>query len=264
MNDERDKTTIDRQVSDTYRALANERVPRPLNDKILGLATNAKPARSLIPGGWMKPVAWAATIGLSLAIVLELTQVPSIAPDTNGVSPSVSVDGPEAHKPVMTKTSAGTTADERPDRQARPAEMTTIDGPSPVSEQAKTQRERQDLKPELHRAEMPVTEEAAAAPMSLVPRPLEAAPIEDGLAAADADERTVPRAADAVSSMAVSAEKTGIAGPSLCPARTRETAADWFRCIEAQRESATAEAINRETQAFRKQFPDYPIPDTDK
>jgi hypothetical protein len=37
------------------------------------------PERGILFAVWMKPVAWAATIGLSLAIVLELSKVPTVA-----------------------------------------------------------------------------------------------------------------------------------------------------------------------------------------
>jgi hypothetical protein len=79
MNNERDNPAIeqdDRLVSAAYRDIADERAPEHLNHSILQqAATTAKPryARSM---SWMRPMAWAATIGLSLAIVLEITQVP--------------------------------------------------------------------------------------------------------------------------------------------------------------------------------------------
>ena len=89
MNNERDNPTIEqdeRLVSAAYRDIAVERAPDHLNQSILQqAATTAKPryARNM---SWMRPMAWAATIGLSLAIVLEITQVPQPQPAEYGLA----------------------------------------------------------------------------------------------------------------------------------------------------------------------------------
>jgi len=265
MNDERDRTTADQLVSDTYREVADERAPQSLNDKVLRMAASAKPLRSLIPGPWMKPVAWAATIGLSLAIVLELTQVAQTPPGVDAISPSVSTDEPGMLVPASNETLSETELDDRRDRQVQ-AEKSAVAEPLDVTEPQVRPRERRDVKPEVHRAEMPVTEEAAAQAISHAPELREAAATADGQAATDADDGTASRVSNtaAVSSMTVQAEKMLMAGPLLCPASARESADEWYRCIETIRASNPAEAIDREIGALREQFPDYPIPDTDK
>lgn len=78
MNDERDSKEIDELVSGTYHELARERTPERLNQKILRMAADERkgaigPQALFAP--WMKPVAWATTIGLCLVIVLEINQV---------------------------------------------------------------------------------------------------------------------------------------------------------------------------------------------
>ncbi len=89
MNNERDNPEIeqdDRRVSAAYQDIAVERAPDHLHQSILQqAATAAKPryARSM---SWMRPMAWAATIGLSLAIVLEITQVPQPQPAEYGLA----------------------------------------------------------------------------------------------------------------------------------------------------------------------------------
>jgi hypothetical protein len=65
----------DRLVSMTYREVADERAPEALNQSILQQAAAAAKPRYARNMSWMRPMAWAATIGLSLAIVLEVTQV---------------------------------------------------------------------------------------------------------------------------------------------------------------------------------------------
>jgi len=76
----------DELVTETYRELGVEETPERLNQSILRMAAEEgkqPSARGMFLSAWMKPVAWAATIGLSLAIVLELTQVPTatVLPD---------------------------------------------------------------------------------------------------------------------------------------------------------------------------------------
>lgn len=76
MTDDRNGTEVDSIVADTYRALSDEKVPEHLDRAVLEMANSVPPRRNTLLAGWMKPVAWAATIGLSVAIVLELTELP--------------------------------------------------------------------------------------------------------------------------------------------------------------------------------------------
>jgi hypothetical protein len=66
----------DEVVSAMYRQLAAERVPDRLNKSVLRQA--AKPVRRpyAISVLWTKPIAWAATIAICLAITLQVTQLP--------------------------------------------------------------------------------------------------------------------------------------------------------------------------------------------
>lgn len=68
----------DETVSATYRELSREGAPNHLNEKVLQQAAERalrpRYARSVM---WTRPLAWAATVGLCLAIVLEVTRVPT-------------------------------------------------------------------------------------------------------------------------------------------------------------------------------------------
>ena len=86
MTNERNNKDRDQLVRDTYRALADERAPDRLNDRVLKQAAKAGRSRYSLTRAWTRPVAWAATIGLSLAIVLELTRLPQTEPDVVGIS----------------------------------------------------------------------------------------------------------------------------------------------------------------------------------
>lgn len=77
----------DPRVSDAYRALADERAPDHLDEAVMRMAAKANRTPYAAARAWMRPAAWAAIIGLSLAIVLELTLLPQeslifdVAPD---------------------------------------------------------------------------------------------------------------------------------------------------------------------------------------
>ncbi len=68
----------DETVSATYRELSREGAPDHLNEKVLQQAAEKalrpRYSRSIM---WTRPLAWAATVGLCLAIVLEVTRVPT-------------------------------------------------------------------------------------------------------------------------------------------------------------------------------------------
>lgn len=84
MTTERDKEAIDELVSQTYREHSVEQAPERLNQEILSMATDdaSRGSRTnFLFAAWTKPLAWAATIGISLAVVLELSQVPGSSVD---------------------------------------------------------------------------------------------------------------------------------------------------------------------------------------
>jgi len=68
-------------VSSAYRESASERAPDMLNHSVMQQAREQVRKGFFRPVVWLRPMAWAATIGLSLAIVIELSTVPQTAFD---------------------------------------------------------------------------------------------------------------------------------------------------------------------------------------
>lgn len=66
----------DKLVSDAYREIAHERTPGHLDKAVLDAAAKAARPRYSLLTSWTRPAAWAATIMLSVALVLELSQSP--------------------------------------------------------------------------------------------------------------------------------------------------------------------------------------------
>ena len=71
-----------KRISETYSELARETTPDELDARVLAMATRETRSRYGLARAWVRPVAWAAMIGISLAFVLEMTwftDVPDVA-----------------------------------------------------------------------------------------------------------------------------------------------------------------------------------------
>jgi hypothetical protein len=66
----------DPRVSAAYRELADERTPEHLDHVILNAARGAARPRWNKALAWLRPAAWVATIGVCLAIVIEISLLP--------------------------------------------------------------------------------------------------------------------------------------------------------------------------------------------
>ena len=246
MTNDRDNTTADPSVSATYRQLADERAPADLDDKILHRAAAAPRVDSGIGRAWMKPVAWAATIGLSLAIVLEMTQLPQAPLDINVVAPPAPTDERPALAPASVKPAAA--------------------------------KESRTTKPSRHRSESGAIEASSAQPMvpaaapapapAIPPKPAQAQDLEStDLQPLEDDDMTPDARSDEVAgpaAFAVRAERMLLEQPPvLCPETVREVAEDWYQCIEAQRNRVPSARIAAELEEFRKKFPNFQVPATE-
>ena len=80
-----------RRVSETYRDIAKETSPANLDDKVMAMARQEARTRYGLARAWIRPVAWAATIGLNFAFILEMTYFSDDAPPVDASIPA-SVD----------------------------------------------------------------------------------------------------------------------------------------------------------------------------
>ena len=83
------------RVSAAYRDLANESPPQALDRRILAAAGRHGRPRYGAVRAWMRPVAWAATIGLCLAILLEITVFTEVPPSPE---PRSAAGAPQAER----------------------------------------------------------------------------------------------------------------------------------------------------------------------
>lgn len=76
MTESRQQPHSDPLVTEHYRQIANETTPAGVDRAVLDRAVVAARPRYARLRMWSRPVGWAATIALSVAIVLQLTRAP--------------------------------------------------------------------------------------------------------------------------------------------------------------------------------------------
>jgi hypothetical protein len=84
----------DPHVSAAYREIADERTPEHLDHAILNAARDAAGPRWNKAVAWLRPAAWAATIGVCLAIVIEIALLPDQDPAAVDLVPQESAPAP--------------------------------------------------------------------------------------------------------------------------------------------------------------------------
>lgn len=275
MTNERDNHEIDELVSKTYRALAKEQTPEHLDNSVLRMAADTRsvghePVRrsQYAFSAWMKPAAWAATVGLSLAIVLEVTQFTD-APATNmPVSELSEASSPTpAGAPESAPAAAASVRDQFVPRDdnileeaKRIAELKS--GPNqanygvantPVPQKADSQSDgssRSDLR---DRAENTARSATSAQPEAQSKEFAAIAPTVSSTMQQKRAQLPVNPAAEPQPSQTQKLFDVN----GACKDHDRETAEAWFTCIEALRASGNSEGADLETKAFQLQHPDF-------
>ena len=220
MTNERDKEGLDQLVSDTYRELSAEKAPEELNTAILRMAASESAAavnKNPLFAVWMKPVAWAATVGLTLAIVIELTEIP------NAVDPQVS-------PPTLDS------AEEE-------------SGLAPVEIDMSLQKAKRKDEASAPGAARLVSEK----PRSPEPEMLEETVLQDQVrprSEATANEISSFRSYERTIESKEVLEATG-----SCDTTARKTAESWLACIEELRNAGAAELAEREYLALKDKYP---------
>ncbi len=238
----------DRLVSDAYNELANERTPEALNREVLRLAAKEGRTRYSIARAWMRPAAWAATIGLSLVVVLELTRVPES--DVAPMPQSAPIDAAPADSDGRRDLAEEVTVPESEAREERQDAFAKRSRPySPTAQSAEKALQRDD---------------APAAGMEA-----DAMPSRDPVVTSRELEglsEPVERARSLVaqpSLVTMDAEALPEAD-YLCPAEARVTIEKWLACIQELAASTPPELVEREYEALGKRYPEFERPGADR
>ena len=222
----------DSRVSEAYRSSATEKTPPELDETILKMAASGAPTRYGLARGWLRPLAWAATIGLSLAFILEISQYQNETVVSDPIPESVD-------QRVMSDDAA--VAREDADVVSRKRSKHT--GASSPS-----------------KALTPRAENAAPAAMDSAPQ--RQGFVSDGDSLVTEAEEQVRIPASEARLTASPAPKKELA--EHCDDYARTTAESWYACVEDLNEKGLKDAARQELDALLIEFPDFREPDMDR
>lgn len=257
MNSEGTDSRTDSRVSETYRSLATERPPARLDREVLRMAAREARTPYAAARAWMRPLAWATTIAICLAIAVQLTQLPEGTVEFEAPPEIV----PAAGSPPADERAAAEAADALQSQAERPA--------APVKERAGEDRRRRDA-PAMAGKTAEFTDQPARTDSGAMTKPVAPA---DGPVDADAGRQAAPiqlrrerATVDAGEKNAATEARLLATGTldelvPLCPARDRESAARWYECIESLRDSAAEQRLAQEIADFQASYPNY-LPET--
>lgn len=279
MTTERDPFERDELVSETYRELGVEKAPEHLNESILRMASGGAQqgsARNPLFAVWMKPVAWAATIGLCLAIVLELTQVPTDAVRFDGLPAAESIreeaalrdvdESDKAEKRARTQSGPnqqaisegepGRSADSRDNARKSAASGTAKISTDAVVEKVSVKDTVADDVEVFSRETKSKLDAIAAQSPSSVSAPVSASePPSSPQPLATKREADQPADSEPMASFSVLTEQNESENDEFCDAAIRLSAEDWLECIDNLRQSGAEAAADLEYEAFVLEYP---------
>jgi len=225
MSNERSESDVPQLVSDAYREIASERTPEALNQEILRQAAAAsKPSfMGLIPyTSWMKPLAWMATIALSLAIVLELSEIQPVTTR----EPTMSSPAPASTQPIP------------PDASDR------ADAADTATDQLGAVRQEIGRNDAVPSPSSPARDDEVEL---TVPAPSqEFTKIQPSV---------VPDARTRAESIARPMSQKATAAADGCDEATRESPETWKECIQSLRDRGQIDQADREYEAFVARYP---------
>ncbi len=232
------------EVTRAYRDLATETTPAKLDDKILDMAAREARPRYGVARAWIRPVAWAATIGLSLIIVLEVTRMaPPVAEDLQAEPALERQSADEAPAPARGERAKREDAAESP---AAAAPVLADTPANPGGGGAEEMHPRPAESKETRAAELDDADAFVAKDLQMLE---------------EAEEQARHRAGEVASFAAVSVDVTAT---SPCDEIARASADSWYECIEELRDAGESEAADNELEALQLAFPDFEEPETDK
>jgi len=247
MTDERNITDkpveIDETVSRAYRELAEENVPERLNRTILGRARKAVRPRYASSRAWTRPLAWAATVVLSVAVVLQMTHVPT--PDGSTYDLRVPEPGQDAG---ATDVRLQTPADVQEKELPTTLPAAEAGNYAPRSPQKGALRQNTAAKSEpVFMEQTNEADEEQAVPAATIAPPAGA----DEIAGTRYDDSAEP------------ARMQGLAlGSSVaaCPEDATQDPSTWLECIRELEAAGLSDEASEQRRLLRETFPDFELP----
>jgi hypothetical protein len=228
----------DEQVSAAYRDSARERTPEHLDHQVLRMAkANAERPQYSRWMAWSRPLAWAATVALCLAITLEVTQLRT--PDHVALETVPAKVAAPASKPApeLQKDKREQMLDTDMDERLRRTESASDSMADAISDEKKSTARGA--------SKQAVSEAATAGRMRQSADLAEAESVEE-LSVAPAYAASHALAAD----MPV----------GECSVESRLEPESWLECITDLEAAGDAEAAARQRETLIEVFPDFKLP----
>ncbi len=285
-DNDQDKVEVDAQVSDQYKSLANEGTPPHLDQAVLREAKRALRAdnRKGFFGAWFRPVAFVTTVGLSLAIILELSDTGIFSPVTDlpvETAPGVpAIAGPSDDRADKAQSQPTLSEIKRQEKLA-PAESPTTDAPETAKNNAASVTPQGAARESVQTGAGQQRKMRMEAVPAIAPSPdvnedqdhaAEAFTVEAGIAEqrvqkAEADidanlqseARTTVQFTTPLSSIA--SENQLVVEPTSCSNEQRSDVEEWWKCIETFRRTGLAEAADREYDYLQEKYPAFEPPE---
>lgn len=258
-NKRQDGQTADAAVSAVYRELSAERAPEQLNARILAAARGASRRSSYSRSiRWTRPLAWAATITLSLAILLQMTDLPEPDGRPLAVPGTPRADASRVAEPALEEARV----DDSRLEENQPSRETDA-----VEKQSRAEAET------VMRDVAPAANPGSGSPGE-TPQSTQRAPSRAPVTFTDQNADMLRQAEDLAEarggnpSRAAQLRSTGIsaaASPDTaallrCSDASRAAADTWFACIERLQAAGHADAADREFEELTAAFPDFERP----
>lgn len=272
MSKQPENRVADQQVTRTYKALARERAPEHLNERVLKMAAGSRTPYARARA-WMRPAAWAATIALSFAIVLQLTQLP--APETEEAALYLPADSGAGANRQTSRDDAAAFAEkiapaeaEQESATAQPRGSTETPFTEELAPRAATvMRKAKELAQEQAGADnsgdvRPAGKvQTAAETTQDEPMSMEIAMSRREQANRLAAKEVAQEAASAAAALGAVSDASAL---STCLDSQRAAPESWLACIRDLRKRGLAEQADEEYEQFQRQFPEFAESVTDK
>ena len=257
-------------VSRTYRDLSNERTPEHLDHIVLNEArTAAKPGyvRNI---SWLRPAAWVTTIGLCLAIVLEVSD---LAPPAQSLPDAPAKVVKESEDSVMAVPATGGMA--APAARAKSSDAPRSDSVRTEKQEVFSEAEQGRPDVGVGRFELKTLEEVPATTAEPVSTKRQGPAVveidsfdqDDGQLLRDAEDRARLQTGsdqESVESLLQVAPALGMASDAAAERYCEDSETSdpnaWLACILELEQQGLLEAAKLERDLLRESFPDAHVP----
>lgn len=254
MNDDIDngkQNDIDPAVARHYSAASDDKTPPRLDRAVMREAKRAIQAddRRGVFGSWRRPLAFVATLGLSLAIILEFSETGIFGPGPDTLTDAVPVTGSPAQ--TIPDTATGDRLRPALNELKRQEKSGTAD---PLASESQTVEPADADAAMADDVRTPAASRSAQSKFKSEPPPAAEAESRDASVATDAeayrqmsdtDRDAVPQSSPV---------------PAECGENQQSAPETWWQCIEALREAGQAAAARREFGELRQRFPGFEPP----